>query len=62
MLRILKTYNFPSRDQRVGSQTLTFTSYPGSLDSNDDFYILSSGLRITQTSLNNYNEDNYNLL
>lgn len=46
MLRLFKTYHFPSRDPAVGSQSLSFTARPGDFSSKDDYYILSSGLRI----------------
>lgn len=46
MLRIFKTYHFPTRDQNVGSQWFSFSSRPGDLISKDDFYVLSSGLII----------------
>jgi len=51
MLRIFKTYNFPTRDSRVGSETITFSSRPGDLISKDDFYVLSSGLTVIESSL-----------
>lgn len=53
MLRVMKTYHFPSRDERVGSQWFTFSSRPGDLISKDDFYVLSSGLVVMETSLAN---------
>lgn len=59
MLRLFKTYNFPTRNPEVGSETVTFSGRPGDLNSKDDFYILSSGLRIMETSLMNYNKDNF---
>lgn len=59
MLRIFKTYNFPTRDVRVGSETLTLSSRPGDLISKDDFYILSSGLTVIESSLENMNDNNW---
>lgn len=59
MLRIFKTYNFPTRDPRVGSETITFSSRPGDLVSKDDFYVLSSGLIVMESSLGNNNPDNW---
>lgn len=60
MLRIVKSYNFPTRNANVGSQSISFSSRPGELNSRDDFYILSSGLRVMQTCLYNYNSNNFN--
>jgi hypothetical protein len=62
MLRLFKTYHFPSRNPAVGSETITFSSRPGDFNSKDDFYLLSSGLKIMETSLLNYNKDNFNEL
>lgn len=59
MLRVFKTYNFPTRDSRVGSEMITFSSRPADLNSKDDYYVLSSGLRVLETSLDNFNNDNY---
>jgi hypothetical protein len=59
MLRVFKTYNFPSRDPRVGSEMITFSSRPADLNSKDDYYVLSSGLRVLETSLDNFNPENY---
>lgn len=59
MLRIFKTYNFPTRDARVGSETITFSSRPGDLISKDDFYVLSSGLMVIESSLENLNPANW---
>jgi hypothetical protein len=59
MLRIFKTYNFPTRDARVGSETMSFSSRPGDLTSKDDFYVLSSGLMVMESSMENFNNDNW---
>jgi Phospholipase B len=59
MLRVLKSYNFPTRNPNVGSETVTFSSRPGDFNSKDDFYILSSGLKIMETSLLNYVKSNF---
>lgn len=39
-------------------QSTAFTSRPGDMISKDDFYVLSTGLRVTETSLSNENPDN----
>lgn len=59
MLRVVKSYHFPSRDTSTGSETITFSSRPGDLSSKDSYYILSSGLKVIETSFLNYNKDNY---
>ena len=59
MIRIVKSYNFPSRDPAVVSQTITFSSRPGDFSSKDSYYITSSGLKITETSFSNFNKDNF---
>ena len=59
MLRIVKSYNFPSRDTNIGSETITFSSRPGDFSSKDSYYLLSSGLKVIETSFLNYNKDNY---
>lgn len=56
-LRIFKTWSFP-RDG-VPMQTTSFTSRPGDLISKDDFILLSSGLGVFETSLQNYVKANY---
>jgi hypothetical protein len=43
-LRIFKTWSFPMEGTPM--QTVSFTSRPGDLIFKDDFFILSSGLRV----------------
>ena len=59
MLRVIKSYHFPSRDSNVGSETITFSSRPGDFSSKDSYYLLSSGLKVIETSFMNFNKDNY---
>jgi len=47
MNRIYKHYNFPTSSF---PHKVSFSSYPGSLVSQDDFYIMSSGLVMLQTT------------
>uniref|UniRef100_A0A667YE30 Phospholipase B-like n=1 Tax=Myripristis murdjan TaxID=586833 RepID=A0A667YE30_9TELE len=61
MLRIMKKYNFAFRVSPIGYNdplpggTQAFSSYPGSIFSGDDFYILSSGLVTLETTIGNSN-------
>nr|XP_039257523.1 putative phospholipase B-like 2 [Styela clava] len=50
MLRIMKRYNF-------GSHSESFSGYPGSVFSGDDFYILATGLVTMETTNGNSNSD-----
>ncbi|KAM7115933.1 phospholipase B-like 1 isoform 1-T1 [Molossus nigricans] len=56
MLRIYKHWDFNIKDQNTSSNRLSFSSYPGFLESLDDFYILSSGLVLLQTTNSVYNK------
>lgn len=60
MLRIIKKYTFPFKSSPLGNEqipgkTQAFSSYPGSIFSGDDFYILSSGLVTLETTIGNSN-------
>ncbi|XP_076841458.1 putative phospholipase B-like 2 isoform X1 [Brachyhypopomus gauderio] len=62
MLRIMKKYNFsfhifPKDKAVIPGSTQVFSSYPGSIFSGDDFYILSSGLVTMETTIGNSNPD-----
>lgn len=48
MLRIYKHYNFNLTELRPAADRMSFSSYPGELFSDDDFYLLSSGLVMLQ--------------
>ncbi|XP_006888538.1 PREDICTED: phospholipase B-like 1 [Elephantulus edwardii] len=56
MLRIYKHWDFNIKDTETSSSRLSFSSYPGFLESLDDFYILSSGLILLQTTNSVFNE------
>ncbi|XP_061115760.1 putative phospholipase B-like 2 [Conger conger] len=60
MLRIMKKYSFayrrsPNDDTPIPGGIQTFSSYPGTIFSGDDFYILSSGLVALETTIGNSN-------
>ncbi|XP_057267237.1 putative phospholipase B-like 2 [Pezoporus wallicus] len=60
MLRVIKKYTLPFRTSGAGNaqipgSTQVFSSYPGTIFSGDDFYILSSGLVALETTIGNNN-------
>jgi hypothetical protein len=64
MIRILKKYTLPyhwddkSRGEHlIPGQTMSFSSYPGLVYSGDDFYLISTGLAVTETTIGNSNRD-----
>jgi hypothetical protein len=65
MLRVWKLYDFPflvdggNSTLRVPGQRVSFASYPATLASLDDFYVLSSGLVQQETTIGNGNPDLY---
>uniref|UniRef100_A0A8C5GPD2 Phospholipase B-like n=1 Tax=Gouania willdenowi TaxID=441366 RepID=A0A8C5GPD2_GOUWI len=50
-MRIYKHWDFRVFDANIATGKLSFSSYPGFLMSLDDFYLLGSGLLMTQTSI-----------
>ncbi|XP_062613550.1 citron Rho-interacting kinase-like, partial [Saccostrea cucullata] len=58
MIRVLKKYSFPYQKSTGGTipgHTITFSSYPGTLMSGDDYYLISSGLVSLETTIGNSN-------
>jgi len=50
MNRIFKHYNFNLHGEFVAAKKISFASYPGFLESLDDFYMMDSGLAMVQTT------------
>jgi len=62
MLRVFKLYDLPLKTldgKAVPAVQSSFSSYPGSLYSGDDFYLLSSGLVVQETTIGIYNATVY---
>ena len=57
MLRIMKRYTF--NWQHSTSKTMVFPSYPGNVYSTDDYYLMSNGLVVQETTLENHNASSY---
>uniref|UniRef100_A0A8C9T9I2 Phospholipase B-like n=1 Tax=Scleropages formosus TaxID=113540 RepID=A0A8C9T9I2_SCLFO len=61
-LRIYKHWDFNLMEPHAATGKLSFSSYPGFLVSLDDFYLLGSGLIMTQTTNNVFNTSLYSLV
>ncbi|XP_071106196.1 phospholipase B-like 1 [Haliotis cracherodii] len=56
MLRIYKHYDFNVADPKTSAKRISFSSYPGFLESLDDFYLLGSQMVMLQTTNNVFNK------
>jgi hypothetical protein len=57
MLRIVKKFNFHFKN--IPGNTVSFSSYPGCIFSADDFYLISSGLFVMETTFGVFNTSLY---
>lgn len=63
MLRIMKSYEFSLRNEASRAKKTVFSSYPGTLSSLDDMYLMSgSDLIMTQTTNSIYNHSLWDLV
>lgn len=62
MLRIYKHYSFDLQELQPASQRISFSSYPGEVFSDDDFFIMSSKLVVTQTTNKIFNDELFKVL
>jgi hypothetical protein len=60
--RIFKHYNFALSSQQIAAHKMSFSSYPGFLESLDDFYLLDSGLAMVQTTNSIFNYTLYDVV
>jgi len=51
MTRIFKYYNFPFDGAATMASKIAFSGYPGVISSTDDFYVMSSGMTVMDTSI-----------
>lgn len=58
-MRIYKHYNFNVKDPATSAKKISFSSYPGFLESLDDFYLMSSNMVMLQTTNNIFNQSLY---
>ncbi|XP_074649153.1 phospholipase B-like 1 [Tubulanus polymorphus] len=58
-MRIYKHYDFNLKDSYTVAKTMSFSSYPGFIESLDDFYLLGSQMVMIQTTNNMFNNDLY---
>jgi hypothetical protein len=57
MTRVWKVYDFPLKGS--AAKKISFSSYPGCISSTDDYYLMDSGLAITETTLSIPRQQSY---
>ena len=62
MIRIFKEYRFISNKRNEKSKTVSFSSYPATLYSSDDFYYLDSNLLVMETTNSIFERNLYDLV
>ncbi|EDS88606.1 hypothetical protein EHI_052510, partial [Entamoeba histolytica HM-1:IMSS] len=59
MNRIMKDYHMKYFDKAIGEKSIKFSSYPGVTHSLDDFWLLSNGLSVIETTMHCWNQDQF---
>jgi hypothetical protein len=60
--RIYKHYDFNIKDSNTKANAISFSSYPGCLESLDDYYLMNNNLVLIQTTNNMFNASLYNFV